>query len=319
MICALIQLLRLLTVPKCGVSFLHQNAIFNADLPKWNEVTRTVVGDRRTKLLNELVQLDPITISAQAVRGHIITVLQNNGQDVPMFLLYSAEETERGNDCRLCLEGSAGIVEGHAAAPKEIHLSQANAGFGPSLRRAHKSPLDWIALDHDADEFPSEVSYGIDWQGWGEPSRTIVVMPVTVLNKLVKGFLILGLNPRKAFDAEHQQFISALQRQLISLMQSFMTVEDARRREAKLIKELTVSERRIRTLAELAPSKSLLLHTVGFPLWRTLPGRTRRTSVLWFGCFAVVKEVALNSSSVGAQIRSYQFKSLTAMFYSGTV
>lgn len=181
-----------------------------------------------------------------------------------MFLLYSADETERGDNCRLCLEGAAGVVEGHVAAPKEIRLAQANTGFGPSLRRARKAPLDWIALVDNADEFPTEILDGIDWQGWGEPSNTIVVMPVTVLNKVVKGFLVLGLNPRRTFDAEHQQFISALQRQLTSLMHSVTTAEDARRREAQLIKDLTVSERRIRTLAELVPSRSILLCTVCF-------------------------------------------------------
>lgn len=181
-----------------------------------------------------------------------------------MFLLYSTDETERGESSRLYLEGAAGVDEGHVAAPKEIRLAQAKAGFGPSLRRAHKSPLDWIALAHNADEFPSGVLDGIDWQGWGEPSRIIAVIPITVLNKLVKGFLVLGLNPRKTFDSEHQQFISALQRQLTSLMHSVTTAEEARRRETQLVKDLTVSERRIRTLAELAPSKSLLLHPVGF-------------------------------------------------------
>lgn len=179
-----------------------------------------------------------------------------------MFLLYSADEIERGDNCRLCLEGAAGVDNGHAAAPKEIYLAQTKTGFGPSLRRARKAPLDWTALYHNADDFPSEILDGVDWQGWGEPSRTIVVIPITVLNKLVKGFLVLGLNPRKAFDAEHQQFISALQRQLTSLMHSVTTVEDARRREAQLIKDLTVSERRIRTLAELVPSKFLLLYTI---------------------------------------------------------
>ena len=200
-----------------------------------------------------------MTTTTQAVWSHVRTVLQNNGQDVPMFVLYSTDETEREDDCKLHFEGAAGVEEGHAAAPAEIHLGQASASFGPSLRRAREAPLNWVALDHEADEFPSEALDRIDWQGWGEPSRTIVFMPVTVVNKLVKGFLILGLNPRKAFDTEHQQFISALQRHLTSLMHSVTTAEDARRREAQLINALTVSERRIRTLAELVPSKSFPL------------------------------------------------------------
>lgn len=220
-----------------------------------------------------------------------------------MFLLYSADETERGDNCRLCLEGAAGVEEGHAAAPKEIYLAETSVGFGPSLCRARKAPLDWTALVQNADEFPSEILDGVDWQGWGEPSRTIVVIPITVLNKLVKGFLILGLNPRKAFDGEHQHFISALQRQLTSLMHSVTTAEDARRREAQLIKDLTVSERRIRTLAELVPSRSLLLYiirtfSVAHVLWVY---RAYICSLL--RCFAVVKGVARNSSSIIAQIQ----------------
>lgn len=102
--------------------------------------------------------------------------------------------------------------------------------------------------------------------GYNEASRYLVIVPLRV-KKVYKGFILLALNPRRAFDADHERFISDLVRQLTSMMIRLTTEEENQRREEYLVKELTDSERRLGKMAEAVPVGIYDLAPDGAMLW----------------------------------------------------
>ena len=231
----------------------------------WHEISRQEIRDRRTQLLNDIGK--PKTHDPDTVWQHIHDVLSSNPRDVSMGILYTAEDSD-GDYCKLERKHTIGVNTGDEAAPKELDLNgeAAKQGFGPALRQARRSQDDFILLDtHDAN-FDKKTIEDVDWQGYGHPSRYVVVVPLPVMN-LVKGFVIMGLNPRRDFDADHQQYVGDLARQLRSLMATITTTAQARQREADLMKELAESEKRIRRMAEMAPVGMYDLATDGSLIW----------------------------------------------------
>lgn len=193
-------------------------------------------------------------------------VLRTNGRDVAMAILYSAQQSnEDENEYNLHLEGTVGFATGHAAAPPEVDLETSQIGFTPALRQAKEQQADWLSLKRE--DFPEEVLKNVDWQGYEEESRTIVVIPLRVVSGIMSGFIIIGLNPRRDFDDDHQQFVTDLRRQMITILTSVLTVQQAKRREDRLTHELAESERRIRMMAEYAPMGMYDLSRDGVLVW----------------------------------------------------
>ena len=106
----------------------------------------------------------------------------------------------------------------------------------------------------------------IDWRGHGEPSTHLVAIAVRSGN-ISKGFALLALNPRRPFDPDHKQFVTNLTRQLSELVTRITTKEEALKREQVLLSQLTEQERRINTIAQVAPVGIYDLDANGTMLW----------------------------------------------------
>jgi signal transduction histidine kinase len=97
-----------------------------------------------------------------------------------------------------------------------------------------------------------KVLENVDWQGFGEPSRHLVIIPLRAKEQ-IKGYVTLGLNPRGKLDADHEQFIADLARQLTGLVARVTNEEQTQKRENTLMTELSDTEKRINRLAEIVP------------------------------------------------------------------
>ncbi|KAJ4344278.1 hypothetical protein N0V95_006192 [Ascochyta clinopodiicola] len=71
--------------------------------------------------------------------------------------------------------------------------------------------------------------------------------------KVLKGCLILGLNPRRGFDPDHRQFVADLARQLRELVVRVTTNVEAQERERHLMTELSDTEQRISKIIDVVP------------------------------------------------------------------
>lgn len=86
-------------------------------------------------------------------------------------------------------------------------------------------------------------------------------------NGLISAFIILGLDPRRAYDEDYERFLTDLTRLSGAALNLSIGQEQARQREAKLVKELTERERFIRRLADVAPVGLFSLTMDGIATW----------------------------------------------------
>ncbi|KAI5467336.1 hypothetical protein BGZ63DRAFT_23770 [Mariannaea sp. PMI_226] len=201
--------------------------------------TRRRVSERRMLMLREIGER---TAAATTVRGFWPQVqkgLEFDEHDVPFALIYSVrEETESdvsslhsgslSHSPQLILDGSLGVPEGHHAAVSNLDLRQSEEGFAPYMRQSLAAGGVPIILSEEAGTLPKHLIEGLQWRGYGDPSRTLVVFPVTPITagEAVVGFIVIGVNPRRPFDEDYKLFIHLLSRQLATSMASVVLFEE---------------------------------------------------------------------------------------------
>ena len=223
------------------------------------EITRERVTDRRSNMLNILASTPDM--SETTIWQHLCHTIETLGRDIPMAILYSAEEDVQSQRCRLRLEGSVGIHPGHRAAPQQVEIHESAEGFLHSFRQAKEKdgPVVFECL-------PPFLADGVAWRGFGEPSRTVVVLPF-LIGGLAAGFLVIGLNPRRVYDEDYQRFVQDLRLIASTTIKASIDFQKLRVRELQLSRELSEKEKFVRRLAELAPVGMFNLDTDGVLTW----------------------------------------------------
>ena len=214
------------------------NGFYNAVF----ETTRQVIADRRTKILLSMA----IAPNMESFWSDIIRGLEPYELDIPFALLYSLDDQPRAHGSRgrysCTLQGNIGVPTGHPSAPEQVDFQSGREGFIPLFREAMdvKEPLVLRKIDNS---LPTALTTGIHWRGFGEPS-TAVIFPLSAGNKVL-GFLLIGLNPRRAYDEIYKQFVQLLSRQLSTSMSSAVLIEQAALSKAELSKQLELRTREV--------------------------------------------------------------------------
>ncbi|AEO53129.1 hypothetical protein MYCTH_2294065 [Thermothelomyces thermophilus ATCC 42464] len=249
------------------------------------ENTRRRIVERRMLTLREI---GIRTAQARDVKGFWAQLqkgLEFNELDAPFALLYSIGEDggieisslhpgSLAHPPQIVLEGSIGVPDGHPCAVTAIDLQTSDEGFAPYMRECLTNSASPIVLSEADGTLPAELIQGLSWAGYGDPCRTIVVFPVhptTGGDGVVVGFIVLGTNPRRPFDADYQLFVSLLSRQLVTSLASVVLFEEEIRRGQKAARlaaldhqelslqlhlrtlEAVESEYRFTRMAELGP------------------------------------------------------------------
>ncbi len=230
------------------------------------EITREALLDRRTKIVNSIAA--PPDLHIESIWQNILDVFETNEKDVPMAILYAFEESLDVTASRstLTLQGTLGVPSSHVAAPQEADLQRATNGFFPTLRKV-KISCEPVVLRRQDGTLSDSLLEGFSWRGFGEPSTDVAALPLLASEDYLLGFLIFGLNPRRAFDKDHHQFVQELGRQITAVLASAVSFDQAQKREARLSKDLADSERRIRKMAEVAPVGMIDISAEGMLLW----------------------------------------------------
>ncbi|KAH6642270.1 hypothetical protein C7974DRAFT_385149 [Boeremia exigua] len=217
----------------------------------WTEATRTTLRDRRTRMINQLghSSLSPNFSFWQ----HVHDILGNYPRDIPMAMMYSSDEGQPSNG-RLHRRHTIGIDEAHVTAPSELDLASTDEDtvLMSLLRRAQEISADFLVVDLSIEKLYATLLENINWVGFGEPSRHLAVVPIRD-KFLTKGFIILGLNPRRTFDEDHKQFVTELARQLNETAIRATFRQDLQNREQVLATELSESEKRASRMAQIVP------------------------------------------------------------------
>ena len=249
---------------------------------------------------------------------HLATqVLSRNAKDIPFSLLYSAEADGHGsessrtrfsdNNQQHCkLRGSFGLPKGSPAGPEHLDFQQ-DHGFTPYFRQA-LSARKPIILRFDQDPIAAELVRDIEWQGFGDPCRALVICPLnpTSSKDNILGFMVVGLNPRRPFDEDYLQFILVTSRLLSTCLTSILlheedigrrerTIANAEAMKYQLKEQLTLSqqeaERNVSKFKRFAERADVGIFLIG------LDGVYSYRNKAWFDILGTVEEdISLNEA-----------------------
>lgn len=202
------------------------------------ENTRRKVTERRMLTLREVGER---TAAATTVRGFWPEVqkgLEYNEYDVPFALIYSVKDDAESEvsslhsasmqSPQLFLEGTIGVSRSHPAAEETLDLRTSEDAFAPYMRQSMANNGSVVVLSQEEGTMPTELIEGVEWKGFKDPCRTIVVFPVVPTNvgDSVVGFIVMGVNPRRPYDDDYKLFIHLLSRQLATSMASVVLFEE---------------------------------------------------------------------------------------------
>ncbi|KAL9118981.1 MAG: hypothetical protein Q9187_004467 [Circinaria calcarea] len=237
-----------------------------------SESTRQKLSDRRTAtLISTVTASDMSSFWHESLNG-----FESNELDIPLAVSYSLEtESESGkmSGSAMCVfQAALGISEDHPSVPKRVNLEQSNEGFIPLFRKARFAGGPMVLQKADGN-LPEDLLQGIQWRGFGEPSSTVIVLPLAA-GEEVLGFLLLGLNPRRAYDEDFERFIQLLSRQLSTSLTTAALIEQARLNQANLARQLSIrtqevadSESRFKAMTELNPLGMFYISPEGIILY----------------------------------------------------
>jgi len=234
------------------------------------DTTRQVIADRRMAFLLRSGQYISSSRDPQDFWQQLMFSLQADHPDLPFAILYSvnpdisesaSEASDHSQNRNWVLQGKVRVSDTCSDIPvaatdqsMELFLptfSELIRSGNPTLLRAEDNSLpDFIARDMRVPDRALE--------------KAAVFLPIRSTADSLLGFLVLGLNPRKRFDADYRVFIELLTRQLATSLASAVLFEEEIRRAARdrkiLTKRLALqthealeTETRFRRMADLAP------------------------------------------------------------------
>ncbi|CAO2651809.1 Nn.00g000920.m01.CDS01 [Neocucurbitaria sp. VM-36] len=249
------------------------------------ETTHQTISSRRMQMLRYLGERLNATRTVKQFWQRVLEGLEHNIYDVPFALLYSiidaddADTASHSSDSTISmksclLEGSIGIPQGHPACPHKLDLKRSQEGFVPAFREAMRTREPTTLQTRDG-TLPESLLEGIDWRGYGDPCKEAIIFPVRPTNgDNICAFLLIGINPRRAYDDEYKSFAAMLNRQLATSLASVLLFEDEVRRSRaaaeaaaqqreQLSQQLELQTSRMRRMTELSPLGMYLFDTEG--------------------------------------------------------
>ena len=164
-----------------------------------SETTARVLARRRGQLLHAFATG---TAGASSVEQSCVLgtdILASGAADVPFCMTYLMSE----NDRLAYLVAAAGFPAGSPACPAIVPLSNTGTPEEPwpfsTVLRTRRQQL--------VDDLASRIGGTIPGGAWPEPARcAVVLLLVGAWDGKPVGFLVLGINPRRRFDAQYETF-----------------------------------------------------------------------------------------------------------------
>ncbi|EXJ87447.1 hypothetical protein A1O3_04407 [Capronia epimyces CBS 606.96] len=202
------------------------------------EKTRRKIAERRMLTLREIGERTAAARKVSDFWGLLLEGLEYNEYDAPMVLIYSLSEDLADNEAassgssgaasnKICyLEGSLGVPPDHKAGPSTIDMKTSTDGFVSSFRQALTTDRP-IVLRLEDGSLQGDLLEGIEWRGFGDPSRVVVIAPIhPTTGESTLGFLVMGTNPRRPYDEDYDLFVQLLGRQLATSIASVVLFEE---------------------------------------------------------------------------------------------
>src|SRR4051794_31422405 len=184
------------------------------------ETTARVVGERRMETLRDLAAAVAATRTEADVLAAVKAQLGGNTADLPFGLVYLLDA-----DGGARLAASSGIEPGSPAAPLLVPPDDAALWPLDRLRAGEQVLVDLAGR--------SELPTG----SWQQPPSSAVAVPMATSahdHGPTTGFLVVGLNPHRAFDDAYRGFVELVGGQIASGLVNAGSYEAERRRAESL-------------------------------------------------------------------------------------
>lgn len=181
----------------------------------------------------------------------ILEGFESTDRDIPLAVMYSLDRTntERLPQSTVRFQGALGTTQDHPLAIRSADLDQSDEPLALLLKKARTADGPMVFAQSDG-ATPRGLLVGQSWRGFGEPSNVLVVLALVAGNETA-GFLLMGLNPRRAYDDDYDGFIQLLSRQLSTSLTTAVLMDQAKQKQAELSKDVAESESRFKALTEL--------------------------------------------------------------------
>lgn len=231
----------------------------------WNtalETTRKKLAERRIQTLISVV----CPVNRCSFWHEVLKGFESNDLDIPFVLAYSLEkpkghleENQSQSTSDFQFESALGLDNGSTSQRRE----DKNIGtrFLPLVQAAHSQSQCVYILSTKDGTLPRALFQGLRWRGFAEEPHSVVV--ITLKASQSKYYFLLGLNPRKAYDSDYEQFTELLNRQLATLITSANMMNQARIDHAKLSRQLVEGEARFKIMTETNPAGMFYLSPLG--------------------------------------------------------
>ena len=189
------------------------------------DMTYRVVGERRTRLLDELAQRTSPMADEATVCTVSLQVLATDPFDAPFALIYRLDEGRE----RATLHGANGCEQYPALAPSEVLLTEDRPGTWPlrAARDGEAIQVDDLPIGPARDDAPLGP--------WPERPRSALVVPLRATGGGSDvGFLVIGLSARLACDNAYRSFISVAALHVARGIANSRAYEQERRRAEAL-------------------------------------------------------------------------------------
>lgn len=262
----------------------------------FNSVKETTSRKLRDRRMKTALEIGEKTAPASILKDFwqlLLKAFESNKHDISFAVLYSVgtsqidQHVEHDPYSRRTvyeLEGSIGVPEDHPSCPKIIESCRM-AGFAKHFEQACRQ-TDPLYLQKPDLRVANKIGGsdetlldGLYSRAFGDPCESVIILRLAPTGEpsgdMTLGFLVLGLNSRRPFNAKYGRFYRAIQSQIGTALGSLLLREEEIRRgrtyaeQAAIERTAMEDQLRIRT-AQLDRRNLQLQHftdSVPFPIF----------------------------------------------------
>ena len=221
----------------------EENRVVGLFMPA-TESTHRVLARRRSQILHTLARG---TAGASSVEQACVLgtdIVAAGAADVPFCMTYLLSE----NDQLAYLVAAAGLPSGSSACPAIVPLAESTESQSPWPLGTVLQTRQPQLIENLADRIDGPIPGG----SWPEPARcAVITLLVAAWDNKPIGFLVLGVNPRRNYDAQYETFVTQVTDGMVA------AISNAHRHD----RERSALRTRLEKIANVAPIAIFELRT----------------------------------------------------------